>query len=418
MHCIIKDDKCQVELKKVFEPKKKSNLLLAESYRRIFADEGKRANNVERCGTFLEVGKTSKEEFKLKDANFCRDRLCPTCSWRRSLKIFSQVSSIMDIIEKDYKFIFLTLTVPNCSGSELKQKIDDMQNNFREKFCKNKKFKKAVKGFFRNLEITHDNDRKITTKKYNKSKAYYRRKDLKIGDINPNFDKYHPHFHVILAVDKDYLKRNPDYITRDEWLEMWQKAMNDYSITQVDIRVCKAKEKLSKTEQTEFKRLHNAICEVAKYSVKSTDYIVKKDEELTDSTVKTLFNALHRRRLCGLGGCFKKAWEQVRGQDKELGEGDLININGTLREDIFIQLYRYEWSNGCYKLVQVEHCDTGEVTEIITDKNKRYAVDSTTGEVEEIDEIIKLCPSSERPAKKKTIKNHYCDELKGCNIID
>ena len=37
----------------------------------------------------------------------------------------------MDVIEHDYKFIFLTLTVPNVSASELKQKIDDMQYAWR-----------------------------------------------------------------------------------------------------------------------------------------------------------------------------------------------------------------------------------------------------------------------------------------------
>ena len=49
-----------------------------------------RAEKVENCATWLTYGKTTKAEFKLFYANFCRDRLCPMCSWRRSLKIFSQ----------------------------------------------------------------------------------------------------------------------------------------------------------------------------------------------------------------------------------------------------------------------------------------------------------------------------------------
>lgn len=373
MYNNIKDDKCQVELKKEFQPKKQFNVLLSESYERISADSTciedvlkyiKKSSRVSECATFLEFCRTANEDFKLHKANFCRDRLCSVCCWRRTLKVYSQISRVMNVIENKYRFLFLTLTVQNVSADELSQKLDDMQNNFREVFCKNKKFKKAVKGFFRSLEITHDVDKRITAKKYKKAKRYYDDRNLHVGDINSNFDKYHPHFHCILAVDYDYFKshNNNVYITRDEWLAMWQYAMNDYSITQVDIRTCKAKERLTRLERSEYKKLSDAVCEVAKYSVKSSDYIVKNDEALTDSTVKTLSDALFRRRLCGMGGCFKEAWNLIRNEDeKELGDGDLVNINDKLREDIFIQLYRYQWSNGCYKLFEVEDCSSGDV---------------------------------------------------------
>ena len=48
------------------------------------------------------------------------------CSWRRSLKIFSQVSNIMNYFEDSFecKYIFLTLTVKNVSSCLLVNELD------------------------------------------------------------------------------------------------------------------------------------------------------------------------------------------------------------------------------------------------------------------------------------------------------
>lgn len=352
------------EVKESFLPRKKSSELLADSFERLQSKvevasclySNKYAVSVRNCGTYLEFVKNVIGDFKLSNANFCRNRLCPMCSWRRSYKIFSQVSRIMDVIESEYRFIFITLTVPNVYGAELKSKIDEMQLNFREIFCKNKKWKKAIKGFFRALEITHDSEPFITPKMFACSKAYYKRLGLSVGSPNPNYNKYHPHFHIIAAVNSSYFHKSSDtYITHDDLLNMWRYAMNDYSITQVDIRPCKQKEVEATSEAaSNFKNLSSAVAEVAKYSVKSSDYLIEDNPVLTDETVKTLFYALKGRRLCGLGGCFKETWKAIRRADeKDIGEGDLIDINGEIRGDVFVQLYRYEWSCGCYRLTEV-----------------------------------------------------------------
>lgn len=364
----IKKQECQVEkeIKKRFLPRKQESLLLSESYARIGCDyfnnslevEGnayiKRAERVSECGTFLEWGRTINDEYKLHNANFCRDRLCPMCSFRRSYKIFSQVSSVMDVIENDYNFLFLTLTVPNVYGWELSKKIDKMNNAFTHKLRRHPLFKKVVKGYFRALEITHDNEPNITAKMYNKKKEYYNRQCLSVGDVNPNYNKFHPHFHCILAVNKSYFQKS--YIKHDEWLQMWRDAMDDQTITQVDIRKCKPKgEKLTKSELQTYKSLSSAVSEVAKYSVKSDSYIIKNNEELTDETVKHLSKILAGRRLCSMGGIFKSTYAQIKKDLKldDMEDGDLIHVEAKLRTDIFIQIYRYEWTAGAYKLTEV-----------------------------------------------------------------
>lgn len=73
------------------------------------------------CATVLQFKKDTEQKRKLHQAYFCQLRLCPVCNWRRSLKIFSQVSKIIQAIEQDreHAYIFLTLTQKNVSGEEL-----------------------------------------------------------------------------------------------------------------------------------------------------------------------------------------------------------------------------------------------------------------------------------------------------------
>ena len=311
------------EIEKKFFPKKLQTIELSKSYERLGYIS--KSIRVKECGTFLEFI-AGENKHSLHNANFCRDRLCPLCSWRRSYKIFGQVSKIMNVIQNDYEFIFLTLTVPNVKDNELALKIDEMQKAWINLTKYNKRFKNAVVGYFKALEVTHNKN------KYSKS-----------------FDTYHPHYHLILAVDKRYYKTK-DYIKHSEWLEMWRKYMKDESITQVDVRRCTNKDK-SDCDKSE-KALSSAVAEVAKYATKSSDYIIPWSDELTDSSVNALLSALSNRRLCSFGGIFDKTRKLLKLEDIE--NGDLIHLDDTVRSDVALQIFRYSWSCGIYKLVAVE----------------------------------------------------------------
>ena len=146
------------ELAKKFQPKRIRSEKLAEIYERI--GESRKSALVADCGTWLEFAHENiageiSETGKLHRANFCRDRLCPLCSWRRSYKIFAQVSQIMDVIHDQYKFLFLTLTVPNCAPETLSETISAMFLGW-SRLIRQKPFKSAVRGFFRALEITRN----------------------------------------------------------------------------------------------------------------------------------------------------------------------------------------------------------------------------------------------------------------------
>ena len=88
----------------------------------------KRANNIKYCGTHLTFMETMSGRLKLFEADFCKDRLCPMCTWRRSLKLFGQTSKLMQHIcaKEKVRYVFLTLTVKNCAGENLSETIDEL----------------------------------------------------------------------------------------------------------------------------------------------------------------------------------------------------------------------------------------------------------------------------------------------------
>lgn len=97
----------QDEVNNKFAVKKNRSSVLGAVY--SILDEPIRSQRVFECGSFLEF-RVSESESNLQVANFCKDRLCPMCNWRRSLKIFGQVSQVMNQMD-EYDFLFLTLTV-------------------------------------------------------------------------------------------------------------------------------------------------------------------------------------------------------------------------------------------------------------------------------------------------------------------
>ncbi|HEY4544624.1 MAG TPA: protein rep [Tissierellaceae bacterium] len=296
---------------------KKSTIELAESYKRLGINKYYR---VAECGTFLEFKRfTQDNSLKLNRSNFCKVRLCPMCSWRRSLKTFGQVSKVMDyaLTQKDYRFIFLTLTCKNIYGEELSEQLDNLFHAFK-KLTERKMVKQAVKGWFRALEVTHNLD-----------------------ESSKDYDTYHPHFHIILMVNKSYFNKPELYISQEKWTSLWQSCLKvDYTPI-IDVRAFKTGKKT---------HISKSVAESAKYAVKSNDFIIRDkdgaiDEEMTDDSVLILDKALANRRLVAFGGELKEIHKLLNLDDTE--NGDLINTdNEELREDLDYVIERYKWHIG------------------------------------------------------------------------
>lgn len=293
----------------------------------------KKAERLQSCGVHLWFNVFSDgnggEKMKIKHAESCRVRLCPLCTWRRSIKIHTHMRKILEHMQEEnkYQYILVTLTVPNVPGDKLNDKLDELMKAWN-RLQTYKRYKTAVKGWYRGLEISHNVQKwqgKWVKTKNGKQRfvMFFDENGNKIP--NPFYDTYHPHFHCIMAVSKSYFD-NTQYIPQAEWLEMWRKATRDNSITQVDVRKVKPKKGADTTD------IIGAVCEVTKYTVKNGDYILPKDWNMTLSSVEVLDKALANRRLVAFGGVMKE-WHKKLNLDDEV-DGDLIedgeDVNGEL----------------------------------------------------------------------------------------
>lgn len=291
----------------------------------IYADgiNTSKAARLYTCGNALgfHVDKDGKK--KLAVANFCHVRLCPLCSWRRSLKLFGQTSQILDYMGQngDYRYIFITLTLRNCSGGELSASLDKLYEAWHRlirypEFNVQRKGSQIL-GYYKTLEVTHN--------------------------VNPEskvFDTYHPHIHAIFAVKPCYFRKdkNPYYCSHERLKAIWkQAAVLDYD-PQVSIQAVKGKNNSAGD-------ITSGIAEVCKYSVKSADYILPDEWQFSHDTVEILDKALAGRRFISMGGVFRKVHRLLHLDDAD--SGDLIHVdNSDTSSVIDDNLIWYVWHYG------------------------------------------------------------------------
>lgn len=297
-----------LQLVKIYKTAREKNInLITDS--RLF--------DLEHCADTLLFAENAEGKKKLKSANFCRLRLCPMCQWRRSLKMFGQVQTITDkILERDKstRFLFATFTVKNVDAENLETCINILNNKFLYLVSKNKTFAPAKKlkqnllGYLKAVEVTYNTKDKT----------------------------YHPHLHVIFAVKSTFFKNSSNYMTKKEWIELWQKALNvDYK-PQTDIRAIKT-------------NTGKAIAEVAKYPVKTAPILSLPDDEAVE-VLKTLTLSLNKKRFVSYGGIFKTVKQELKLADIETDK-DLVNTDIEQQERfnaVTAVLFKYNFKFGLY----------------------------------------------------------------------
>ena len=178
------------------------------------------------------------------------------------------------------RWLFLTLTAPNCPVNELRDTLQGM-NKAWQRLIKRKEFK-PVLGFIRTTEVTAEKKRP---------------------------DYAHPHFHALLLVPSNWFTKN--YVKQARWLELWRECMRDDSIMSVDVRAVK---NLDKNDPKT--GLQRAAAETLKYSVKPDDMINNPDWFLT------MTEQVHQLRFMATGGVLKDVLRQESETDQELIIGD------------------------------------------------------------------------------------------------
>lgn len=299
-------EELQEELSGKFAPKKVRTSILADTYWEL--GHKKRARLVSDCGSFLEF-KVFDQGKKLNASNFCKDRLCPMCNWRRSLKIFGQVSQVMDVLDDGSRvFLFLTLTLRNSSIDDYSSMVQQLFDGWRFFYNKHPIVRKTVLGMFRSMETT----------------------------INQEKHTFHAHLHNVLAVPSNYFHQG--YITQKKWSDMWAESCKiDYNPI-VHIEQFKAKPGYS--------GFGGAVAEAVKYSVKDYDFLVDSNF-WRPKYVQALCDGLYHRRLTSMTGCFKKVHKALNFSDPE--DGDLTGVDGIeLRDDLNYMMVRFGWKNGVY----------------------------------------------------------------------
>lgn len=279
----------------------------------------KRAQLMENCGHLVEYGITADGEYGLKSASFCRQRLCPVCQWRRSLKIYKRLREAASALSDSVTYQLLTVSRPNCAAEKLPQEITTLYKNcdtlLKLPELRSRKelerlqarmpsgvllpdVRKAVKGYFRAFECTY----------------------------NRTTDMFHPHLHIVLAVNPSYYNSRY-YITRERYvaawnmLNMWDKDSAGYDLS-LDIR--------------RIKDIGGGLAEVCKYATKPLPICGNDAESMRAAAhhAEVADFALHGRRLIRAAGCIQEA---LRGDDLDEPDDD---------SNDFVITYAFEYERG------------------------------------------------------------------------
>jgi len=292
---------------------KKHKLRTLPIYEKYSKFNIKKASQILECGEDLyfylkEHIITRERKLKLAEMYTCKDRFCPFCNWRRQMKYSKLIYSYLNELQqqKKLRYIFLTLTVPNCHINDLRATIQHMNKSF-QRMKETVKWKNSILGFLRVLEYTvQKNDNEMI----------------------------HPHFHCMLAVEPRYFTDTKNkYLTKNDFMQMWIKALRlDIDFLSVDIRIVKPNAKKNKTADAA------VVAEMCKYPLKDTDISkIQNFEELT----KQLKNI----RNINAGGILKGILKNTNKIDD-----DLINVDDEVNDNLWIiiekLLYSFENKKG------------------------------------------------------------------------
>lgn len=254
-----------------------------------------RALRIEECGTY--IGFYKEENIpKIVKANFCRERLCAVCAWRRQAKFISQMKPILNsLINDGYEFLFCTLTIKNCKYDELEKGLNTILEAF-SKLRKRRKIKRNWTGMCRSVELTY----------------------------NHKTNTYHPHIHILIAVENDYFKNKDKYITQEELSCIWKECCN------IDYRpICDIR-KVNDTDK--------GVVETLKYSLKPSNY---------EESLKAFHYILSGRRLISFTGIFSQRRKELKLLDFENNLLDEIEIKNKVNKTY--DVYKIDCTGGMYK---------------------------------------------------------------------
>lgn len=283
---------------------------------RLFAAGLKsRAARMYECGDYL-VSRMDPitGEVKTDTMQLCRDRLCPLCSWRLSLRRFAEMMAVMEllqteIMENNYHVSMLTLTVRNMPLGELRAAIEAFSKAWHD-MSRREFFKGAVVGWSRSLEITYNN----------------------------RTDTYHPHYHCIIIWKPD---ADATELSAKVMRKAWREAYNcDYDPV-IDIRDVYS----NKDEEENKPSIIKSALEAFKYAVKPDSVDKIPQEHLAEFA-----NAVSGVRFVSYGRAIKEARRSLGFKNSDNAEP--LNTPNTLPDSTIIAVMR--WNGTAYTKTTLE----------------------------------------------------------------
>lgn len=263
------------------DKKIKSTNMARKLIRAGFEERGQRMLN---CSTQLVYSKCLDcGDLRIKHATLCRDKLCPICSWRLSLQRFANMTKLMRYIMftyPEYKYAFITLTVPNCEPSQLRQTMKKMSTAWN-RLTNRKAIKECVAGWARSVEITY----------------------------NPHTRTCHPHYHIIAMVRS----LSDAYEIQMTWLQT--NRMGAIDRAQMTEMINAGSLEIDSSEML------SAVLETYKYSVKSKDLDTMPLKEFRE-----FVGNVNGMRMTSFGGILKEEKANLQLEFEEAEEGDEYRV--------------------------------------------------------------------------------------------
>lgn len=202
------------------------------------------------CGRWAKMAhNVERSRAEIIDTRLCGLRTCPICAKITANRNERRITKTLQDAEAKkvsrdgagYKLLGITYTVPNCKGDKLRAELQNIGRAVRSILQGNKdrnRITAIAKGYVYSLEVTRNHETGL----------------------------YHPHVHIVLAVNASYGK-GKEYLTKTEWAEIWAKYSHRETAASAQyVRVVK--------------KIHQAV----KYVTKMThDNLTGEDTESEDA---------------------------------------------------------------------------------------------------------------------------------------
>lgn len=277
------------------------------------------------CGNFIQYTVDPEGKYHYTGAWLCKDRLCPICSWRLSVKRTAEMVKVLNKLHEEKPrthAIHVVLTIRNCTAEELRPVLCQLTEGFT-RLKKRQLWNDYILGYARSVEVTY----------------------------NKESDTYHPHIHVIAIVPNAYTRQ----ISIGDWVDMWRDSIrvNYNPIVWANQTYYKGDKSINLEYDFDQKDTNNdaakaAIIEACKYAVKPES--IQSAAEAGD--ISTLATALNGLRLVSFGGILKKIRKDLKlsGSDKPNEQLPKTTIDPA--EGINAYTLLYEWCSRTRSYIQ------------------------------------------------------------------